>query len=148
MDTSRHEHVITPSHPATACSDDLAVVRRPGYNGYAARELVEFRDALFTAYADHLIAAVERVLHHVLSGLPRGPDDADLHSGKGCMRDKSLATAPATNTAEQVNRQASIFRATVTSAAATKAELERRCRSWHRVDHTPTTQAVSGGSRS
>jgi hypothetical protein len=27
-------------------------------------------------------------------------------------------------------------------------ELECRCRSRHRIDHTPTTQAVPGGSRS
>ena len=32
--------------------------------------------------------------------------------------------------------------------ALREAELEWRCRSWHRVDHTPTTHAVRGGSRS
>src|SRR5437762_1016245 len=79
VDTSRHEHGDHTVAPGYRLLDDLAVVRRPGYDGYGARELVEFRDALFTAYADHLIAAVERVLHDVLSGLPRGPDDADLH---------------------------------------------------------------------
>ncbi len=30
----------------------------------------------------------------------------------------------------------------VDRSALREAELERRCRSWHRVDHTPTTQAV------
>jgi hypothetical protein len=37
---------------------------------------MEFRDALFPAYADDLVASVERVLYEVLPELSRSADDA------------------------------------------------------------------------
>ena len=94
MDTSRHEHGDHTVALGYRLLDDLAVVRRPGYNGDAARELIEFRDALVTSYAHHLIAAVERVLHHVRSGLPRGADDADLHRTYLRFAETALSEAP------------------------------------------------------
>ena len=35
--------------------------------------------AWLPAYADHLVAPIERVLDHVLAELPGGSDDANLH---------------------------------------------------------------------
>jgi hypothetical protein len=59
--------------------DDLAVVGRPGYDGDAPGERIEFGDALLTAHAGHLIAPVTRVLHQVLPELPGDSNNADPH---------------------------------------------------------------------
>ena len=40
---------------------------------------VELAHALLTADTDHLVAPVQRMLHHVPPELPGGADDADLH---------------------------------------------------------------------
>ena len=79
MDTPGGQHGLDPVAPRHRFRDDPAVVCRPGYNGHAPRERIEFRDALLTAHAGHFIAAVQRVRHHVLSELPGGSHDADLH---------------------------------------------------------------------
>ena len=50
--------------------------------GTAATTSISIRksgDALLTAHADHLMAPVKRVLHHVLPELPGDSHDADLH---------------------------------------------------------------------
>ena len=56
-----------------------AVVRRSRNDGDAPLERVELPDALLAAHANHLVAPIQRVLHHVLPELPRGPDDANPH---------------------------------------------------------------------
>ena len=58
--------------------DDLAVVRRSRNDGDASLERVELPDPCLPAHADHVVAPVQRVLHHVPPELPGGPDDADL----------------------------------------------------------------------
>ena len=79
MDTPGGQHGENPVAPRHRFADDLAVVCRSGYDGHAPLERIEFSDALLTADADYLVAPVQRVLHHVLSGLPGGSHDADLH---------------------------------------------------------------------
>ena len=79
MDTYGGHHGEDPVAPRHRFPDDLAVVRRPRYDGHAPLERIEFCDALLTAHPDHLVAPVQRVLHHVLSELPGGSHDADLH---------------------------------------------------------------------
>ena len=71
------EHAVTPRDRAL---DDLAVIRRPLHDGDASLEGIELLDATRAADADHLVPAIQRVLHHVLSKLPRGPDDTHLHT--------------------------------------------------------------------
>jgi hypothetical protein len=44
----------------------------------APPERIELSDALLAAHADHFVAAIERVLDHVLPELAGGSDDADL----------------------------------------------------------------------
>src|SRR5215472_16679177 len=83
------EHPVAPGH---RCADDLAIVGRPGYDGDAPLERIELRDALLTAYADHLIAPAQRVLHHVLAELSGGSHDADLHHRCPSRRNMSGST--------------------------------------------------------
>jgi CubicO group peptidase (beta-lactamase class C family) len=59
--------------------DHRAVVRRSRDDGDAPRERVELADALLAAHADDLVATIQRMLHHLLPEVPRGPDDADFH---------------------------------------------------------------------
>src|SRR5207302_38015 len=70
------EHPVAPGHGAL---DDLAVIRRSRNDSNAPLEGIELLHAARAAHADHRIAPIQRVLHHVDSELPRGPDDADLH---------------------------------------------------------------------
>jgi hypothetical protein len=76
---ARHLTIARLPLPRYRLPDDLAVVGRSGYDGDAPGERIEFGDALLTAHADHLIAPVKRVLHHVLSELSGGSHDTDLH---------------------------------------------------------------------
>jgi hypothetical protein len=73
---SRNQHdedsVATCHRPL----DDFGIVGRPWNDRHAALERSEFQDALLPAYADDLVASIERVLHQVLPGLPRSADDA------------------------------------------------------------------------
>ena len=78
MDAPRDEHDEHPVAPRDRALDDLAVVRRSRNDGDAPLERIELPHALLAAHADHLVAAIQRVLHHVLPELPGGPDDADL----------------------------------------------------------------------
>src|SRR3954454_11934732 len=70
------EHPFAPGYGAL---DDLAVIRRSRNDSNAPLEGIELLHAALAAHADHRIAPIQRVLHHVDSELPRGPDDADLH---------------------------------------------------------------------
>jgi hypothetical protein len=79
VDASRDEHDEHPVAPRHRALDDLAVVRRSRNDGDAPPERVELLHALLAAHADHLVATIKRVLHHVPPELPRGSDDADLH---------------------------------------------------------------------
>src|SRR5205085_5493521 len=72
----QREHPVTLGDRAL---DDVAVVRRSWNDGDASLEPLKFLDALLAAHADHLVASIERVLHHVLPELPRGADDANFH---------------------------------------------------------------------
>ena len=72
------EHSVAPLHRAL---DYLAVVRRSRNDRDAILEPIELLHALLAAHAHHLVAAIERVLNHVLPELPRGSDDADLAGG-------------------------------------------------------------------
>src|SRR2546430_1124849 len=79
VDTPGDQHGEDPAALRYRLPDDLAVVGRPGYDGDAPGERIEFGGALLTAHADHLIAPVKRMLHHVLPELPGGSHDADPH---------------------------------------------------------------------
>ena len=79
MNPPRDQH---GEHPVTLCNRplyDLAVVRLSGDDNDAVPERVELPHAALPAHANHLVAAIQRVLHHVLPELPRRPDDAHLH---------------------------------------------------------------------
>src|ERR1700704_3190222 len=87
--SSRHNSVVVNAHrgkhdehpvaPGYGALDDLAVIRRSRNDSNAPLEGIELLHAALAAHADHRIAPIQRVLHHVDSELPRGPDDADLH---------------------------------------------------------------------
>jgi hypothetical protein len=71
-------------HTITACNrilDDLGVIRHTWNDGDAASERIKLVDALLSAHTDHLIAAIQGVLHHVLPKLPGSPHNTNsLHS--------------------------------------------------------------------
>jgi hypothetical protein len=69
------EHSVASLHGAF---DDIAVIGRSRNDGDPPPERIELFDALLAAHSHHFVAAVERVLDHVLPELPRGSDDADL----------------------------------------------------------------------
>src|SRR5438477_5305528 len=79
VDAHRGEHDEHPVAPGYGALDDLAVIRRSRNDSNAPLEGIELLHAALAAHADHRIAPIQRVLHHVDSELPRGPDDADLH---------------------------------------------------------------------
>src|ERR687898_245022 len=79
VDAPRHKHDEHPGAPRHRLLDDIAVVRRSRNDGDALLKCVELLDALLPADTDYLVATVQRVLHHVLPELRRGPDDADPH---------------------------------------------------------------------
>ncbi|MEZ5520605.1 MAG: hypothetical protein R3F08_03895 [Dokdonella sp.] len=62
-------------------ADHGSIIRRSGNEGDSLLELVELGDAALPTYTDHLVTAVERVLHHVLAELSRCTDDANLFHG-------------------------------------------------------------------
>lgn len=69
-------------YPVTPCDrflDDPSVVRSPGDHDNAPPETIEFAHALFPAYADDVVAAIEGMLNHVLAELPRGSHDTNSH---------------------------------------------------------------------
>src|SRR5947207_3304984 len=72
--------------------DDLAVVGGAGNDGDAPLERIQLRHALLPADGDDLVAAIERVLHHVVPQLSGGADDADSHA---------LLIAPSRNAASR-----------------------------------------------
>jgi len=78
MDAARDEHREHPVTLRDRTLDDVTVVRRSWNDRDASLEPLKFLDALLAAHADHLVASIERVLHHVLPELPRGADDANL----------------------------------------------------------------------
>src|SRR5262249_31236073 len=65
--------------PRDRALDRLAIVRRSRNDGDASLERVELTDALIPAHADHRIAPIQRVLHHVAPELAGRTDDAHLH---------------------------------------------------------------------
>ena len=73
MDAARDEHDEYAVAAGDGALDDLAVIRRAGHDGDPPVELGELADALLAAHGDHLVAAVERVLDHVLPSLPEAP---------------------------------------------------------------------------
>src|SRR5712691_3744828 len=79
VDASRDQHDKHPVAPRDRALNDLAVVRRSRYDSDPPLERVELPHAFFPTHANHLIAPIQRVLHHVLPELPRGPDDANPH---------------------------------------------------------------------
>jgi hypothetical protein len=70
------EHTVAPGHDTL---DNLAVVRLSGDDGDAPLERIELPHAALPAHANHLVAPIERVLHHVLPELSGRSDDAHLH---------------------------------------------------------------------
>jgi hypothetical protein len=76
---SRDEHDEHPVAPRDRALDHLTVVCRSRNDGDAPLERIELSHAFLPAHADHLVATIQRVLHHVPPELPGGPDDADPH---------------------------------------------------------------------
>ena len=64
--------------------DDMGIVRRTQENLDTPLELVVLRNAALPAYANHLVATVKRMLHHVLAQLPGSTHNADLHGNLSC----------------------------------------------------------------
>src|SRR6185369_16847760 len=79
--TRRHASTWSshPVAPGYSAFDDLAFIRRSRNDSNAPLEGIKLLHAALAAHADHRTAPIQRVLHHVDSELPRGPDDADLH---------------------------------------------------------------------
>src|SRR5258708_25612706 len=79
VDAHRGEHDEPPVAPGYGALDDLAVIRRSRNDSNAPLEGIKLLHTALAAHTDHRIAPIQRVLHHVDSELPRGPDDANLH---------------------------------------------------------------------
>src|SRR5438067_4181386 len=79
MNAHRGKHDEHPVAPGDGALDDLAVIRRSRNDSHAPLEGIELLHAALAAQADHRIAPIQRMLHHVDSELPRCPDDADLY---------------------------------------------------------------------
>src|SRR3990170_9162859 len=75
----RDQHGEYPVASCDGLQDNLAVVRHPRNDCDAPLERVELPHAFLSANADHFVASIKRMLHHVLAELPRGSDDAYLH---------------------------------------------------------------------
>ena len=71
----------TPSQPATARLITSRSSVAPGKTVMRVLRAVELADALRPARADDLVAAVKRVLGHVLAELAGDADGADVHRG-------------------------------------------------------------------
>src|SRR6266545_2985802 len=78
VDASRDQHDEHPVAPGDRSLDGIGVVRRSRHDRDAAGELVQLVNAFLPAHADNLVAAIERVPHHVAPELAGGPDDAHL----------------------------------------------------------------------
>ena len=76
---ARDQHDEHPIASLDGASDDGAIVRRSRNHCHAVPVRSELADALLPADANHLVAAIKRVLDHVLPELSRRPDDAYLH---------------------------------------------------------------------
>jgi hypothetical protein len=87
---SRDENDEHPVALRDCALDDLEVVRRSRNDGDAPLERVELPHAFLPAHADHFVATVERVLHHVAPELPGGPDDANPHRAAQYVRRDGL----------------------------------------------------------
>ena len=83
---NRDQHSEDAVAAAHGALDDVAVVGRPGDNGDPLLERAELVYAAGAAHADHLVAAVQGMLHHVLPELPGKPDDADLEHRRAIRR--------------------------------------------------------------
>ena len=83
VDAPGDEHDERRVAPGDSPLDHLRIVGGARNDGDATLEHVELPHALLPAHADHLVAPVERVLHHVPPQLPRRADDADLHRADG-----------------------------------------------------------------
>ena len=79
MDAPRDEDDEHAVASGDGVLDDPGVVGGSGSDRDAVLEPVELGDTLLPADGDHLVAAIERVLHHVSAELPGGSDDADPH---------------------------------------------------------------------
>ena len=73
----RHEDDEHAVAPRNRLLDDLSVVCRSAVEFDPIGELVELRDALLAADADHLVSAIEGVSHHVAPELSGGADNAN-----------------------------------------------------------------------
>src|SRR3954454_16495389 len=78
-ESARNEHNQHPVAPSDCELDDLRIVCCSRNHGDPSLKSVELAHALLTADTDHLVAPVQRMLHHVPPELPGGADDADLH---------------------------------------------------------------------
>ena len=89
----------TPSHPATARLMTSGSSVAPGMTVMRPLNLSSFPTLCSPAHADDLVAAIERVLHHVLAELSGGSDDADPHRPSPCASvvcsPEGMAIAPA-----------------------------------------------------
>ena len=80
-DPSRHQHGEHAVAARNSVLDDLPVIRRSRNDRDTPRELLELVHTDLPAYGDHLVAPVQRELHHVPPQLAGGSDDADRQRG-------------------------------------------------------------------
>jgi len=87
MDAPRNEHNEHSVASGDRALDDFGVVCRSRDDRHAPLERVELADAFLAAHADDLVAAIERVLHHVAPELARRSDDTDFHHARPLVRE-------------------------------------------------------------
>ena len=84
MDAYRGKHDEDAIATGNGALDDLAVVGRAWYDSNAALERVELLHTGLSSHANHLVAAIQRVLHDVLPEPSRSSDEAhSLHVRDG-----------------------------------------------------------------
>ena len=79
MNPPRDQHGEHPITPCDSLLDNLAVIRSAGNDCDAPFELREFADTLLPTDANHLVASIEGMPHHVPTEFPRSPDNANFH---------------------------------------------------------------------
>src|SRR5579859_3438018 len=88
VDTAWDQYREHPVAPRDRTLDHLAVVGRAWDDGDASLERVELFDALCAAHANNVVAAVQRMLDHVLTELAGSPNDTHLHVASPCIHRK------------------------------------------------------------
>ena len=74
----RDQHGKHPVAPFNRVLDHLTVVRCTGNDGDTPFEPVKFAHAAFPTNANHLVASIQRMLHHIPPELPRCTNNANL----------------------------------------------------------------------